>query len=72
MTLAHAAPTLRVERKSARGWEEVAPAWSMHQALRILTSRRGHLETVRIWDLRGQREYLRVRPGDDWEYEVWR
>jgi hypothetical protein len=69
---AHRAPSYRVERLGVRGWEEVAPAWSILQACRILTSRRGYLETVRIWDVYRKCEELSVKPGDDWEYEIWR
>lgn len=68
----HRQPGWRVERQAGTGWEELAPAWTLPQALRVLSSRRGHLERVRIVDLVTGRVSVDVKPGDDWEYELWR
>ena len=68
----HSRPAYRVERLGAYGWEDVASAWGMLQACRILSSRRGRGETVRIWDVQRKCADVTVRPGEDWEYELWK
>ena len=68
----HRAPGWRVERQVGRGWAEVGPAWDVMQACRLMATRRGHGERVRIVDCVTGRVDVDVRPGEHWEYEMWR
>jgi len=42
------------------------------QACRLMATRRGHGERVRIVDCVTGRVDVDVRPGEHWEYEIWR
>lgn len=70
--LPHSRPGWRVERKTGKGWEELGPAWSLGQAFRLLATRRGHLEQVRVLDQVTGLVNVELKPGDLWEYELWR
>jgi hypothetical protein len=72
----HSPPRYIVERRSPAGWAFLGSHWSLRQACEQLRAVKGRHWAVRVVYSTGpgsedENEIVSIKPGDDWEQEIW-